>query len=81
MTHLVRPIDLTGPVEAHRPKTATFERPGILRRLYDTIMEAQKRKAYRDIERVVAGRAGIFNDSLEREIGEHMFSGNMMTRR
>jgi hypothetical protein len=74
-------MDLTGPVEAHRPKTATFEHPGILRRFYNAIMEAQKRKAYRDIERVVAGRAGLFNDSLEREISEHMFSGNMMTRR
>jgi hypothetical protein len=74
-------MDLTGPVEAHRPKTAAIERLGILRRFYDAVMEAQKRKAYRDIERVVAGRAGIFNDSLEREITAHMFSGNMMTRR
>jgi hypothetical protein len=81
MTYLVRPVDLTGPVEAHRRKTATSERPGILRRFYDAVMEAQERKAYRDIERVVAGRAGIFNDSLEREISAHMFSGNMMTRR
>lgn len=81
MTYLVRPIDLTGPVEAHRPKTATVERPGVLRRLYDAIMEAQQRKANRDIERVIAARAGFFNDSLEREIGGHMFSGNMMTRR
>jgi hypothetical protein len=81
MTYLVRPADLTGPVAAHRPKTATIERPGILRRIYNAIMEAQERKANRDIERVVAARAGFFNDSLEREIGEHMSSGNMMTRR
>src|SRR5689334_19738325 len=84
MTYLVQPmvraVDLRRIAEA-RSESRPVRRPGFLRRLFDTVMEAQQRRAYRDIERVVAGRAGLFTDSLEREIGEHMSSGNMMTRR
>ncbi|HZP74547.1 MAG TPA: hypothetical protein VFB45_00255 [Pseudolabrys sp.] len=47
-------------------------RPGLLRRVYDAIVDAQQRRAQRDIERLVAGRAGIFNDALEMEIGQRL---------
>ena len=48
-------------------------RPGLWRRMFDAVWYAQQRRAMRDIDRVVAGRAGMINDSLEREIEQRMF--------
>ena len=49
-------------------------RPGIWRRMFDAVWYAQQRRAMRDIDRLVAGRAGMINDSLEREIERRMFT-------
>jgi len=59
----------------------TTPRPSLFRRIVNTIAEAQERKAYRDVERIVARRAGVYNDALEREIGERLLPGNWNSRR
>jgi hypothetical protein len=46
------------------------------RRLFDALLDSRQRQAQRDIDRVVSERQGLITDSLEREIGERMFSGD-----
>ena len=48
-------------------------RPSIWRRMYDAVWYARERQAQRDIDRVVAARAGLITDQLEREIEQRMF--------
>jgi hypothetical protein len=54
----------------------THPGPSLLRRIYDAIIESQQRRAHRDIERLVANRAGVFNDALEMEIGQRVLPGS-----
>lgn len=60
MATLARLTDFTG--FPHGEQKATAEPsprgPGLFRRIIDTIANAQERKAYRDVERIVARRAG-----------------------
>lgn len=52
----------------------------LFRRIIDLIDDAHEQKTHRDVERLVARRAGIFNDALEREIGEQLQRGNWNSR-
>ena len=61
--------------------TATPRKPGLLRRLYNTLFESRERHAQRTVEAYIARRGYRMTDSLEREIGERMLDGQWMTRR
>ena len=55
------------------PDSPAAVRPSIWRRMYDAVWYARERQAQRDIDRVVAARAGLITDRLEREIEQRMF--------
>ncbi len=57
-------------VPAHSPR-----KPGLLRRIYDTLFESRERHAQRVIEACIARRGYRLTDSIEREIGERMLDG------
>ena len=77
----LRPANRSAPPAAaetdikHRGFTAR-----LFRRLFDAVWDAHRRQAEREINRVVAWRAGPINDALEREIGERIFRGDWTTR-
>jgi hypothetical protein len=53
------------------------KKPGILRRIFDSIIESRQREADRQIARFLAGRSGgTLTDSLEREISQRLFTSN-----
>jgi hypothetical protein len=44
---------------------------GFLRRIYDALLQSNRRRAERDVARLLQSRGGRFTDSIEREIEEH----------
>ncbi|MBS0536336.1 MAG: hypothetical protein JSR72_19980 [Proteobacteria bacterium] len=59
----------------------TPRKPGLLRRLYETLFESRERHAQRSVNAYIARRGYRLTDSVEREIGERMLDGQWMTRR
>ena len=64
------------PASAQTPR-----KPGLLRRLFDTVFESRERHAQRSVDAYIARRGHRMTDSLEREIGDRMLDGQWMTRR
>lgn len=53
-------------------KAATQKQPGLLRRLFDSVMETREHRAQRAVDDYVARQGARLTDSIEREIGERM---------
>ena len=47
-------------------------RRGFWRRVYDRIVEAQQRRAEREIARYLASHGGLLTDSMERELMQRL---------
>ena len=61
------PVSKAGPVA---------EKPGVLRRIYDTILESRQRSANQEIARYLARSGGRFTGDIEREIMQRLLTGN-----
>jgi hypothetical protein len=70
-----------GSPSGNAQKQTTERRQGLLRRLYDAIMDNRQRHANRDIEAFLARRGYRLTDSIERELNEHLFNGGWNSRR
>jgi len=81
MAYVARPTDFQTDVAPCRAPAEAEKRRGLLRRLYDTIMENRQRSANRDIAAFLARRGYRLTDSVEREIDAHFFSGKWQTLR
>ena len=59
------------------PPTHTIERKvGILRRIFDAIIESRQKQVDRSIARFLAQSGGRLTDDMEREMMERLFKGN-----
>lgn len=81
MAYVARPIDFQTDASPCPAPAPAEKRRGLLRRLYDTIMENRQRSANRDIAAFLARRGHRLTDSAEREIDAHFFSGKWQTPR
>jgi len=80
MAYVARPTDFHTDVAPYRAPTNAKARRGLLRRLYDTILENRQRSANRDIAAFLARRGNRITDSVEREINARFFSGGWQGR-
>lgn len=76
---ITRPLGFQ--VIAVPPTTATHRKPGLLRRLFDTMLDSRRRQAQRAVDEYIARRGFRLTDSLEREIGERILGGGWNFRR
>ncbi|MEJ2624673.1 MAG: hypothetical protein P8Z80_09090 [Pseudolabrys sp.] len=84
MAYVARPTDFQTNVSPRSTPAAlapTQKRPGLLRRLYKTIMENRQKSADRDIAALLARRGYRLTDSVEREIDAYYIKGGWQTRR
>jgi hypothetical protein len=83
MTFIARQTDFRAATAPCRPAVAEQTQPqhGFWRRLYDVIMDGRQQRAQRDINRFVSWHSRNLTDSLEREIGTRMFTGDWSVRR
>lgn len=80
MAYAFRPADFHA-ASPHQPAPQpSARRRGFWRGLVDALMIAHQKDAQREIDRFVA-RRGKFTDSVEREIGERITSGDWTVRR
>ncbi len=56
-------------------------KPGLLRRLYDAIVEPRQQRAEREIARVLAGSGGRLTDAMERELMQRLLVNDWSVRR
>lgn len=56
------------------------QKPGLMRRLFDTLFEAREKSAQRTVDEYVARGGGRLTDSIEREIGERILEGGVKFR-
>jgi len=63
------------------PAANPAPKPGLMRRLFDTLFEAREKRAQRAIDEYVARVGGRLTDSVEREIGERILEGGVKFRR
>ncbi len=71
----------TGSPSGNAKKQTAAARRGLLRRLYDAIMDNRQLRANRDIEAFLARRGHRLTDSIERDLNEHLFNGGWNSRR
>lgn len=83
MAYVARQTDFQDKIALFRPASAVPSQPrrGLLRRFFDSIMEGRQRRVQREIDRFVAWHGRNITDSLEREIGSRMFTGDWNLRR
>jgi hypothetical protein len=81
MAYVARPSDFQTSASLYRAPAKPQGRHGLLRRLYDAIMDIRQRRANRDIEAFLARRGNRLTDSIERELGERLFNGGWNARR
>jgi len=60
--------------------TSQPPKPGLLRRLFDTLFETRETRAQRAVDEYIAQSGGRLTDSLEREIGERILEGGVKFR-
>jgi hypothetical protein len=58
------------------PSQIETRRPGILRRILDAIYESRRKKAELDIARFLERTGGRITDDIERQITEHLLTGD-----
>ena len=59
---------------------AVTNKPSLLRRIYDAIIEARQRRADQDIARFLERSGGRLTDSIEREMMQSRWSDNWKAR-
>ncbi|HWK94560.1 MAG TPA: hypothetical protein VNR39_03965 [Pseudolabrys sp.] len=55
-------------------------KPGLLRRLFDTLFETRETRAQRALDEYIAQSGGRLTDSIEREIGLRILEGGARFR-
>ncbi|RDV04044.1 hypothetical protein [Undibacter mobilis] len=55
-------------------------KPGLLRRLFDSLLESREQHAQKTVDAYVARNGSRLTDSLEREIGERLLDGGVKFR-
>ena len=79
MTYAAHHRDL---VPCFRDKAATTRsdavanKAGVLRRIFDAIIESRQKRADRDIARFLARSGGRLTDEMEREMTQRLLTGN-----
>ena len=78
MTYAARPSEFVPcrQSEPADPGRRVRSRPGLLRRIYDAIVESREKQAERAISAYLESTGGRFTDSIERRITERLVSGN-----
>jgi hypothetical protein len=66
--------------KALRKSSAVANRPGLLRRMLNTMLEWRQKQADRDIARFIARSGGRLTDEIEREMTQSLFKGNWNPR-
>ena len=56
---------------------AVASKAGVLRRIFDAIIEPRQSQADRDIARLLARSGGRLTDDIEREMTQRLFTGNL----
>ena len=59
---------------------AVTNKAGILRRIFDAIIESRQKQADRDIARFLARSGGRLTDDMEREMTQRLSTGNWSAR-
>ena len=59
---------------------AVANKAGVLRRIFDAIVEQRQKQADRDIARFLARSGGRLTDDMEREMTQRLLTGNWNTR-
>jgi hypothetical protein len=67
-------------VKALRKSSAVANRPGLLRRVLNTMLEWRQKQADYDMARFVARSGGRLTDEIEREMTQSLFKGNWNPR-
>ena len=85
MTYAANQRNLPSYVVCNPPRrSAIVNKVGILRRIFETILDAMyescRRKAEREIASFVARRGGRMTDDLEREMARHLFTSDWSPR-
>ena len=62
------------------PATNPALKSGLMRRLFDALLEAREKRAQRAMDEYIAQSGGHLTDSLEREIGERILEGGVKFR-
>ena len=55
---------------------ATIEKPNLLRRIYDAVMEARQRQANRELAQYLVRSGGRLTDDIEREMTQRLSRGD-----
>ena len=63
------------------PAATRPRKPGLMRRLLNTLFEAREKHAQRAVDEFIAQSGGRLTDSIEREIGERILDGGVKFRR
>jgi hypothetical protein len=66
--------------KALRKSSAVAIRPGLLRRVLNTMLEWRQKQADYDMARFVARSGGRLTDEIEREMTQSLFKGNWNPR-
>src|SRR5262249_57123327 len=76
MTYAARPNEFV-PCDHSRPEDrgGTARRPGLLRRIYDAVLESRQKQAERVVANYLQGTGGRFTDDIERRVIERLISG------
>lgn len=62
------------------PATDPAPKPGLMRRLFETLFEAREKHARHAVDQYIAESGGRLTDSIEREIGERILEGGVKFR-
>jgi hypothetical protein len=83
MAFVGRQTDFRTAIEPYTPADAapTQPRQGVLRRLFDAIMDSRQRHVQRDIDRYVATHGCRMTDTLERENSARLLGNGWNFRR
>jgi hypothetical protein len=79
MTYAVHQRDFVPYFRDKAPTTRSnpvANKAGVLRRIFDAIIEPRQKQADRDIARFLARSGGRLTDDIEREMTRHLFTGN-----
>jgi hypothetical protein len=60
-----------------RRSDAVASKAGVLRRIFDAIIEPRHKQADRDITRLLARSGGRLTDDIEREMTQRLLTGNL----
>lgn len=75
MAYVARQSDFHVHTALERPTEVAPPQPyqGLLRRIFEAVMDARQQRVQREIDRFVAQRGRKMTDSLEREINDRTF--------